>query len=132
MYVIVCVLYGLLKVAKLEMYVQYLVNSDSLPHTAEYNYQQYEEDCPSCAKKWDFQIWKLVEGFKGREDGASGLHCDIAPDELRLDDVDLFFLPVLFQDLHAIMREINLLGFTWLQWDRQAVELLLGEFAGHW
>ena len=55
---------------------------------------------------------KLVEGFEIGDKGTPGLHCDVAPNELLFVNVDLVLLPVLFQDLHAMMGKMNLLCFA--------------------
>ena len=52
---------------------------------------------------------ELADGREGGEIGAPSFHCDVAPDELRLIDVDRFFVPVLFQDRHAMVGEVDLL-----------------------
>ena len=55
---------------------------------------------------------ELVEGREGGEIGAPSFQCDVAPDELRLIDVDFVLIPVLFQDCHAMVGEVDFLHFA--------------------
>ena len=55
---------------------------------------------------------ELVDGREGGEVGAPILQCDVAPDELHLIDVDFVLIPMLFQNCHAMVGEVDLLRFA--------------------